>query len=167
MPASDAIRPARPKPWQGAPPTPSSAPRLYGGVMPRRILAYLVDVVIIAVLGFILGLALWLIGVLSFGLLTPLAVVAMALWPLAYHSFFVAARGATPGMDLFGLELRDWGGGRVEPLQAVLLVLLFYVTVSLTAWLVLVVALFNERGRALHDILASSVMVRRQSPRRP
>src|SRR3546814_11888066 len=65
-------------------------------------------------------------------------------------------------MALFGLELRDWEGGPVEPLQAVLVVLLFYVTVSLTAWLVLVVVLLNERGRGLHDILAGTVMVRRQ-----
>src|SRR3546814_11194929 len=86
----------------------------------------------------------------------------MALWPLAYHSFFVATRGATPGMALFGLELRDWEGGPVEPLQAVLVVLLFYVTVSLTAWLVLVVVLLNERGRGLHDILAGPVTVRWQ-----
>ena len=149
-----------PRSWHGAPPAPSAAPRLYGGLILRRSLAYLVDVLIIAVLGLCLGFVLSLIGILSFGLLSPLAIVAMALWPLAYHSFFIATRGATPGMGLFGLELRDWGGGRVEPLQAVLVVLLFYVTVSLTAWLVLIVVLLNDRGRALHDILAGTIMVR-------
>jgi uncharacterized RDD family membrane protein YckC len=164
MPSFDEIRSARPRPWQGQPPAPSSAPWLYGGLVIRRVLAYLVDVLIIAVLGLALGSALWLLGILSFGLLTPLAVVVMSLWPLAYHSFFVATRGATPGMSLFGLELRDWSGGPVEPLQAILLVVLFYVTVSLTAWLVLIVVLLNERGRALHDILASTIMVRRQTP---
>jgi uncharacterized RDD family membrane protein YckC len=39
---------------------------------------------------------------------------------------------------------------------------LFYVSVSLTAWLVLILVLFNDRGRALHDILASTLVVRRQ-----
>jgi len=63
-------------------------------------------------------------------------------------------------MRCFGLELRDWSGRRVEPVQAVLVVLLFYVSVSLTAWLVLLVVLFNDRGRALHDILANTLMVR-------
>ena len=160
MPASDATR--RTPLWQGEPPAPSSAPRLYGGLVLRRSLAYLVDVLIIAVLGLCLGFVLSLIGILSFGLLSPLAVVVMALWPLAYHSFFIATRGATPGMALFGLELRDWGGGRVEALQAVLVVLAFYVTVSLTAWFVLIVILLNDRSRALHDILAGTVMVRQQ-----
>lgn len=160
MSVSDALRPRL---WHGEPPMPSAAPRLYRGVIVRRIFAYLLDVLIIAAIGFVLSLPLWLVGVLSFGLLSPLGVVVLALLPLVYHSFFVATRGATPGMAFFGLELRDWGGGRVEPLQAVLLVLLFYVTVSLTAWLVLVVTLFNERGRALHDILANTVMVRRRN----
>ena len=162
MSAPDAIH----RPWQGEPPTPSSAPRLYGGVVPRRTLAYLVDLLVIAILGLCLAFSLSIVGILSFGLLSPLTVVVMAVWPLAYHSVFVALRGATPGMALFGLELRDWRGGPVEPLQAVLLILLFYATVSLTAWLVLVVVLLNERGRALHDIFAGTVMVRRQSTRR-
>lgn len=156
----DATRLNRTRPWQGEPPAPASAPRLYGGLLLRRSLAYLVDVLIIAVLGLGLGFLLSLIGFLSFGLLSPLAFIVMALWPLAYHSFFIATRGATPGMGLFGLEVRDWSGAAVEPLQAVLVVLLFYVTVSLTAWLVLIVVLFNDRGRALHDILASTIVVR-------
>lgn len=158
----DAPSPARPQPWRGDPPAPSSAPRLYGGVVLRRSVAYLLDVLIIAVLGLCLAFALSLVGILTFGLLSPLAVIVLALWPLAYHSYFVAKQGATPGMRLFGLELRDWSGRAVEPAQAVLVVLLFYVTISLTAWLVLIVVLFSDRGRALHDILASTVMVRRQ-----
>jgi uncharacterized RDD family membrane protein YckC len=163
MPAHDATSAPRTQPWHGTPPTPSAAPDFYRGLIVRRSLAYLVDVVIIAVLGLCLGFALSVLGLLSFGLLTPLSVVVMALWPLAYHIFFIATRGATPGMGLFGLELRDWSGAAVVPLQAVLVVLLFYVTVSLTAWLVLVVVLFNDRSRALHDILASTVMVRQQA----
>jgi len=152
---------ARMQPWRGVPPSPSATPGLYAGVVARRSLGYLVDVVVIAVLGLCLGFALSVAGILTFGLLTPIAVVVLALWPLAYHCFFLATRGATPGMRLFGVELRDWSGKPVEPLQAVLAVLLFYATVSLTAWLILLVVLFNDRGRTLHDILANTVMVRR------
>ena len=162
MDAPDATRCARPRPWHGEPPLPSAAPWLYGGVVFRRSIAYLFDILVIAVLGLCLGLVLSVIGILTFGLLSPLAIIAMAVWPLAYHSFFIATRGATPGMRLFGIELRDWSGKAVEPAQAVLVVLLFYVTVSLTAWLVLIVVLFNTRSRALHDILASTIVVRRE-----
>jgi uncharacterized RDD family membrane protein YckC len=162
MPASDVRRSTNPLPWHGEPPSPSQAPHLYSGTVLRRSLGYLIDIVIIAVLGLCLGFALSIVGLLSFGLLSPLAIIVMALWPLLYHSFFIARGGATPGMRLFGVELRDWSGRPVEPLQAVLVVLLFYVSVSLTAWLVLIVVLLTDRGRALHDILANTVVVRRQ-----
>jgi len=162
MPASTTHSSQNPLPWHGEPPSPSQAPYLYSGTVLRRSLGYLVDVVIIAVLGLCLGFVLSIAGLLSFGLLSPLAVIVMALWPLLYHSFFLARGGATPGMRLFGVELRDWSGRPVETLQAVLAVLLFYVSVSLTAWLVLIVVLLTERGRALHDILANTLVVRRQ-----
>lgn len=154
-------RPARAA-WSGQPPLPAAAPQLYAGVVLRRILAYLIDVIVIAVLGLCLGFVLSVVGLLTFGLLSPLAVVVMALWPLIYHSYFVATRGATPGMRLFDLEVRDWSGKSVEPAQAVLVVLLFFVTIALTAWLILLVALFTDRNRALHDILAGTLVVRRQ-----
>jgi len=161
MPADEADARRRRQPWTGLPPPPSSAPQLYAGVVVRRSLAYLVDVCVIAVLGLCLGFVLSVAGFLTFGLITPLAVIAMALWPLAYHSFFLASRGATPGMRLFDLELRDWTGKAAEPLQAILQIILFYVTVGLTAWLVLFLVLFTERSRALHDILAGTLVVRR------
>ncbi len=163
MPAEDATRRASPQPWRGEPPQPSAAPLLYTGVVWRRCLAYLVDVFVIALFGLALAFVLSVAGFLTFGLLSPLAVVVMALWPLLYHSYFLATGGATPGMRLFDLELRDWSGKALEPAQAVLVVLLFYVSIALTAWLVLVLVLFTDRNRALHDILASTLVVRRQA----
>src|SRR3546814_1334213 len=75
MAVPDATRHARPRPWHHHPPAPSAAPGLYTSVVLRRSVAYLVDVVIIAVLGLALGFVLSLIGLLSFGLLSPLAVL--------------------------------------------------------------------------------------------
>lgn len=148
-------------PWSGTPPSPAVRPQLYGGLLPRRCFAYLLDVIIIAVLGLCLGFALTIMGILTLGLLTPLAAIILALWPLTYHSLFLALRGATPGMRFFGLEARSWEGQPIAPLQAIIVTILFYVSVGLTAWLILLVALFNDRGRALHDILANTVIVRR------
>lgn len=152
-------RPER-QPWVGDPPLPNEAPSFYVGLLPRRCLAYLIDIVIVATIGLCLGIALTVMGLLTLGLLSPLAAIVLALWPIAYHSFFLASRGATPGMRLFGLEARAWEGAPLSPLQAIIVTALFYVTVSLTAWLILLVALFNERGRTLHDILANTVIIR-------
>ena len=150
-------------PWLGTPPSPNAAPRLYAGLLSRRCLGYFIDVLFISVIGICLGFALTILGILTLGLLSPLAAIILALWPLTYHSLFLALRGATPGMRVFGLEVRNWDGGPVSPLQAVIVTLLFYLSVSVTAWLILVVTLFNDRGRALHDILANTLVVRAQS----
>lgn len=161
MPADDATGRRGPRPWSGEPPAPSAAPQLYAGVVPRRFFAYVVDVIIVALLGLALAFVLSIAGFLTFGLLSPLAVVVMALWPLFYHSYFLATGGATPGMRFFDLELRDWSGRNIEPLQAILAVLLFYVSVALTFWLILIAVLFTDRNRTFHDILAGTLMVRR------
>lgn len=146
--------------WSGAPPSVSSNPRLYAGLLPRRCLAYLLDVVLIAIVGACLAFALGVIGILTLGLFSPLAAVILALWPLTYHSLFLAIRGATPGMRMLGLQARNWDGQPINPVQAVIVTILFYVSVSLTVWLILLVALFNDRGRTLHDILANTLVVR-------
>lgn len=146
--------------WSGTPPTISSNPALYAGLLPRRCAAYLLDVALIAIVGACLAFALTVIGILTLGLFSPLAAAILALWPLTYHSLFLAIRGATPGMRMLGLQSRAWDGQAISPLQAVIVTILFYVSVGLTAWLILVVALFNDRGRTLHDILANTLVVR-------
>ena len=64
-------------------------------------------------------------------------------------------------MRLTGIEVRSWTGERPSYLQAFVQTILFYVTVYPTWSLVLVIALFNERRRTLHDILAGTLVIRR------
>lgn len=52
-------------------------------------------------------------------------------------------------------------GGRPTTSQAFLTTVLFYASISLTAWLVLLVPLFTDRSRTLHDILAGTIVLRR------
>ena len=146
--------------WHAAPPDPLDDPDLYDGVVWRRVAAYLLDVMAIAILGFLTWLVLGTLTVLSFGLLLPVKVVALVLLPVAYHTVFTGRNGATPGMQFFDLEVRTWIGTRPDYVQAFLMTVLFYTTTALTAWLVLVVALFNDRRRTLHDFMAGTVVVR-------
>ncbi len=147
--------------WSEAPPASLDAPALYDGVLWRRVAAYLVDVVVIAALWVCAWIVFALAGILTFGALTPLGIVALAVLPVGYHSYFLGRAGATPGMRLFDLELRSWSGRRPDYSQAFLTTVVFYVSVSLTAWLILLVALFNNRRRTLHDFLAGTLMLRR------
>jgi uncharacterized RDD family membrane protein YckC len=115
----------------------------------------------------ILAAALWfalgLLTLVTFGLLFPLQIAALALLPLAYHTLFLAYRGQTLGMAALDVEVRAWTGRRPDLFQAFVQTALFYLTVALTSWLILLVALFNDRRRTLHDYLAGTLAVRRSA----
>jgi uncharacterized RDD family membrane protein YckC len=143
---------------------PLAAPALYDGVLWRRPVAYVVDLVCI---GLIVG-ALWVLffflGIVTLGLawlLIPGALFSLPVVAIAYHALLVGGpRAATPGMRLAGLEVRTAEGARPSVLQAGLQSLLFYATVPPTASLILLVGLLNPRWRLVHDFLSGSVVVR-------
>lgn len=128
----------------------------------RRIFAYAVDLVLLGVLWLAAFLVMSIAGLLSLGLLFPLIPVALTLLPIAYHTLLIGGpRAATVGMQLFGLEVRSWTGAPPTYWQALIMTVVFYTTMSLTGFLILAVALFNPRGRTLHDYLSATVVVRR------
>jgi uncharacterized RDD family membrane protein YckC len=142
-------------------------PEYFRGVTMRRVLAYVIDGLVVLVLAIAVWVATGLLTVLSFGLLAPLQALAVALVPLAYHSLLIAAPGsATLGMRLFGLKVRsiatdqDARGGRPTVLQAIIQVVTFYGSIAATGSLILIVALFNARRRTLHDWLAGTIVIK-------
>jgi uncharacterized RDD family membrane protein YckC len=144
--------------WQGELPDPLIHPELFDGLLWRRPVAYLFD---LAVIGLLLGAWFWLV-LLTLGLLWPLTSLAVLLIPILYHAWLVGgARSATLGMRLCGIEVRGIGGGRPDFWQALLMAVLFYVTVVVTSLLILLVVLFNDRLRTVHDYLSGVVVVRR------
>lgn len=121
------------------------------GLLWRRVFAYFVDVLIISFLS-------WLVVLVA----SPFWPIVLTLIPLAYHSLLIGGpRSATLGQRLFGIEVRRLDGGRPTLLQAVVQTVLFYVTVTMLTPLILAVTLFNRRRRALHDMLAGTLTVRR------
>jgi len=147
--------------WTQTPPDPLEVPALYIGVRTRRIFGYLVDLCIIACLWGAAWIAAIVLGVVTLGLLWPVLVVAVGLVPLAYHTLTIASPGsATIGMRLFDVEVRSWTGKRPDIWQALIMTVIFMVTVWATALLILLVSLFDARSRTLHDILSATVVVR-------
>lgn len=133
----------------------------FSGVILARSLAYIADLLILAVINFAAAIVFGVLGILTFGLLWPGAV----LWPLLSFGYFVltlgGAHSATPGMRWQGVELRTWDGRRPGYLQAALQTVLFYVTVGVSWALVLIIPFLNGRRRGLHDILCGTVVIRR------
>jgi uncharacterized RDD family membrane protein YckC len=142
-------------------PDPAAFPEVYQGVLWRRVLAYMVDLLCIAIIAVGVWIVFAVMTVLSFGLLGPLLWFLFGLLPLAYNTLLLSSpRSATLGMRCFDLELRSVSGERPGFVQALLQTALFYVTIAMTCSLILFVALFNRRRRTLHDFLAGTVMVR-------
>jgi len=128
----------------------------------RRMLAYGTDLLII---GTLVGLA-WLVVlpliVVSFGLLMAPLAFALGLIPAAYHTLLIGGSGsATWGQRLFGLEVRSLDGGRPSYLQALILTILFYVSIGLTGGLILALIPFTRYRQGVHDLIANIVVLRR------
>jgi uncharacterized RDD family membrane protein YckC len=86
----------------------------------------------------------------------PYAVlVAGVIIPPVYRILFYTITGQTPGMAVMGLRLRRADGREVGLRQAVKRVAAFYLTRGRGSFLIPVTA----RRRALHDILAGTVVV--------
>jgi uncharacterized RDD family membrane protein YckC len=136
-------------------PNSMSRPELFEGVMFRRIIAYLIDAIILS--GTILFL--WFLVVITLGLLGPIAALITPVIPIAYHSLLIGGpNSATIGMRMMGIEVRRLDGARPGLAQALLQTLLFYATLALTG-LLLIAALFNDRRRCLHDWLSETITV--------
>lgn len=129
------------------------------GVRSRRIVAWLLDVLLIGLIVVALWFLLMLFGLMTLGLGFPLMGI-LPFIPFCYHFLFVAGSSATPGQQALGLIVRRNDDlGPPTPLQALVYTLVFYLTLALTG-LLLLIALFTVRKRTLHDIASDLVVVR-------
>jgi uncharacterized RDD family membrane protein YckC len=136
----------------------------FQGLRARRFVAHMLDWFLILIAFTLAILAAVVLAVMSLGILAPLvALMSVSVVAFVYFVLFTGTgSGATPGMRFMGLELRDIGGGPPVMLQAGIRALLYFITWFLFAGLLFVWILFDARGRAVHDILTSSVVVRRR-----
>lgn len=150
--------------WFDAMPEWLDRPEHFHGLARRRVLAYLADLAVL----WLIGVAIWGVFAIliagSLGLLFPVVMPLYALVPLiplAYHTLLIGGRrSSTIGMRLFDIEMRSWTGERPQYLQAFIGAALFYLTVALTAGIILLVGVFNRRRRLAHDLLSGMVAVR-------
>ncbi|WP_291843481.1 RDD family protein [Bradyrhizobium sp.] len=142
---------------------PDAQPELFRGVPTRRVLAFLIDLVVLSVpviLGYIFIL---LFGIVTLGLgwaLFWLAWPATVVWAIAYYGASVGGpHSATLGMRAVDLELRTWYGAPGYFVLGATHAVLFWVSVSFLTPLVLLVGLLNRRHRLLHDIILGTVVI--------
>jgi uncharacterized RDD family membrane protein YckC len=138
----------------------SDDPALYDGVMLRRVVAYLIDVGILFISSWFVMI---LLGVLSLGIAFFFIAGIFTVLALAYHTFFIARNAATPGMSLLDLQVTTLESQPPDFGQALVTTVLFYLSVLVTVWIVLIVPLLNAKHRTLHDFIAGTLVVRRSN----
>lgn len=131
------------------------------GVRTRRILAFLVDYAIVALLTVLAGIAVFFVGILTFGLGWVLYFVLAPLVAMAYVGMSMGGpKQATPGMQFFSIRIEREDGRMVDPWLAILHGVLFWVFHIVTSFVLLAVSLFSEKKRLLQDILLGTIVVR-------
>jgi uncharacterized RDD family membrane protein YckC len=136
-------------------------PLLFEGVILRRLMGYGVDLLLICLAEMLILLLLFVAGIFTLGLMWSLIPITLVILAPLYHTLTLGGQhSATPGQRIFKLEVRTWQGGHPSYLQAFAQTALFYLTLGIFAP-ALLVALFNKRGRTIHEYLSGTVTVRR------
>jgi uncharacterized RDD family membrane protein YckC len=142
---------------------PLKDPELFYGVLSRRIIAFVIDIFVLALPVMLAAMFIFVFGIVTLGLgfalywlLTPSTVV----WALCYFGFTLGGpHSATPGMRIMDLEMRTWYGTPAYFLLGVVHAIAFWFTVSFLTPFILLVAFFNKGHRLLHDIMLGTIII--------
>lgn len=141
-------------------PDPLTNFRLYSGVRTKRLLAFLLDVVILAILTFMAGAIIFVLGILTLGLGWLLYAILWPVLALVYCAFTLGGpNSATLGMQAMGIEMRQVDGSRMTPALAAVHSILFYASVSILTPFITLICLFTDRKRLLQDLLIGTVVI--------
>jgi uncharacterized RDD family membrane protein YckC len=135
--------------------------RVYDGVRTRRMFAFFIDYLIVGLLMIPFAILVAIFGVLTlglgwmlFGILFP-AVALIYIW-----NTLGGPKQATVGMRMMDIRLERLDGQKVDGMLAVIHSVLFWAANAILTPLVLVVTLFADRKRTLHDLLLGTVVAR-------
>jgi uncharacterized RDD family membrane protein YckC len=135
---------------------PDISPQLFEGVALKRLLAWVIDVII----AFIIA-----------AVLVPFtAFVAVFIWPLffsvisfLYRALTLGFGGATWGMRIMSIELRRDTGEQIDGITAILhtLGLIFSFMIPIIQLISIVLMATGTKGKSLTDMALGTVMINR------
>jgi uncharacterized RDD family membrane protein YckC len=142
---------------------PVTNPELFEGVVARRIVAFFIDFLILSVPVVFVSMFIFVVGIVTFGLgffLYGLLWPGMVIWAIVYYGMTLGgASSATIGMRIMDIEMRTWYGAPAYFVLGAVHAVVFWITISAITPLILVVCLFNERRRCLHDFLVGTIVI--------
>ncbi len=137
-------------------PDPVLDAQFYAGVPFKRLIAWIIDAVIVGALW--MAVVIGTLGTFAFFMFFGLLIVNFV-----YRAFMVDRYSATLGMMAVGIELRNSRGDRLDRTQAIWhvtlflgLMIFFFINV-----ISMIVMLVNERGQGLHDMVLGTTAINR------
>lgn len=142
---------------------PRANPELFDGVLARRVVAFIIDLIIIAIPLIAASVFIFVFGIVTFGLgwaLFWLFYPASVIWALVYYGLTLGSpASATIGMRAVEIEMRTWYGAPGYFVLGAVHAVVYWISVSVLTPFVLLVGFFNARRRLLHDILVGTVII--------
>jgi uncharacterized RDD family membrane protein YckC len=133
----------------------------YDGVRTRRVLAFCLDYLIVGLLLIPFAILVALLGLLTFGLGWALFGILGPMVALIYvWNTLGGPNQATVGMRMMDVRLDRLDGRPVDGLLAVVHSVLFWAGNVVLTPLILLISLFADRKRTLHDLLLGTVVTR-------
>lgn len=139
-------------------PDPQTQAAFYSGVAPKRLLAWIFDVILISVATAIIATLPLFIG----WFFLPVIYITVSFF---YRWIGLTNASATLGQRLFNLQFRNNEGAHLTSGEALLHTLGYLVSTGffLPQLISLVLILMSGRGQALHDLLAGVALINRPS----
>jgi uncharacterized RDD family membrane protein YckC len=139
-------------------PDPDRDPQFYDGVPSRRLVAWIIDVLIAMVLTVPVALV---FGVLTLGFGFFVLPLVYAVTSFLYRTLTIAGGSSTWGMRAMGIELRRGDGSRFDLFYAVAHVAIYTVCVGmLVLQLASIVAILGTRyHQGLHDLILGTTVI--------
>jgi uncharacterized RDD family membrane protein YckC len=134
---------------------------LFDGLLTRRVLAFVIDYAIVLLLMIPAAVVLFFFSILTLGLgfyLYPVLFFIIA--GLYFGLSLSSAAQATPGMRVMDIMMVSDSGQPIDFFTAILHLVIFWILNSVVTPFILLVGLFTERRRLLHDIALGTVQVR-------
>lgn len=136
-------------------------PRALDGVLTRRVLAFLIDYVIIGLLIFAVGIVVFFLGIVTLGAGWLLyAILAPAVALIYIWNTLGGPEQATIGMRVMNIRLWRTDGTPIDGMTAVVHSVLFWAFNAVLTPLILLATLFLDYRRTLHDLLLGTVVTR-------
>jgi uncharacterized RDD family membrane protein YckC len=140
---------------------PRLAANAYDGVLSRRVLAFVIDYAVVGLLMIPAYVLAFLFALLTLGLGFYIFPVLFFIIAALYFGISLSSTGqATPGMRVMDLMMVSDSGRPIDFFTAILHLVVFWILNSVLTPFILLVGLFTERGRLLHDIALGTVSVR-------